>query len=236
MSSEHSTEVLPRPIEKLPDYAHAKSRQALAERLVSAFGMSPESASAIADAVVDPSEVRKGIGEPTDPQTELIAVPGGKLRGIRTEVWSRRIMPDPRNPRIGPSRRHPFAVDPGTGAEDSRFRPVPEPRSPDGRPDAPELVVDIESRDHLAWASAQAATYVLAENDWRESIASQGVMEAVWVVPTTYRHGDGSAAATALTTAEGSSRTTGVHDLLEVRSADVPYDDADAKFRGRFAG
>jgi hypothetical protein len=72
---------------------------------------------------------------------------------------------------------------------------------------------------------------VLAENDWRSSIASQGVMEAVWVVPTTYRHGDDSAPATTLTTVEGSSRTTAVHDLLKIRSADVPYDDNESKLR-----
>ena len=193
MSSIYSADhVLPRPVERLPEFAHAKSRQTLAERLVSAFQMSEPAASAIANAVVDPSAVRKSIGEPTDPQTEEIAVPGGTILGIRTQVWSGRIMPDPRNPRIGPSRKHPFAVDPGTSGEDSRFRPVPEPRSPDGREDSPELVVDIESRDHLAWASTQAAKYVLSENDWRTSIASQGVMEAVWLVATTYRHADGA--------------------------------------------
>ena len=93
------------------------------------------------------------------------------------------------------------------------------------------MVVEIESRDHLAWASTQAAKYVLAENDWRVSIASQGVMEAVWLAPTTYQHGDGSDPATVLTTVEGSSRATAVHELLGVRSADIPYNDADAKFR-----
>src|SRR5437660_787112 len=135
--------VLPRPLEKLPDYPHAKSRRALAERLVAAFGMSEPAADAIANAVVDPSAVRDAIGDPKNLRwVEEIAVPGGVVLGLRTTVWSRRIMPDPRNPRIGPSRRHPFAVDPGAGGEDSRFRPVPEPRSPDGKPPTvPELVV-----------------------------------------------------------------------------------------------
>src|SRR4029453_4274309 len=92
----------------------------------------PEAADAIADAVVDPSAVRKSIGEADDPHVEEIAVPGGPLLGIRPTVWARRIMPDPRNPRIGPSRRHPFAIDPGSAGEDSRFRPVPGPRTPIG--------------------------------------------------------------------------------------------------------
>jgi hypothetical protein len=144
-------------------------------------------------------------------------------------------MPDPRNPRIGPSRRHPFAVDPGAGGEDSRFRPVPEPRSPDGKPPTvPELVVDIESRHHLEWASAQAVNYVLAENDWRDSIRSQGVMEAVWLVATTYIHADGSASVTVVNTAEGSSRATATHNILDVRSSDVPYEDPDTKLRTHY--
>lgn len=225
--------VLARPVEKLPEYAHAKARRTLAERLVTAFRMSEPAATAIADAVVDPSAVRSSIGEPTDPQVEQIAVPGGHLLGIRTQVWARRVMPDPRNPRIGPSRRHPFAVDPGTGGEESRFRPVPEPRSPETGDTVPELVVDLESRHHLEWASAQAAKYVFAENDWRTSIAMQGVMEAVWLAPTTYRHADGSASATALTTVEGSSRATAVHHHLGVRSADVPYEQYDHAMRAR---
>ena len=56
-------------------------------------------------------------------------------------------------------------------------------------------------------------------------------MEAVWLVSTTYEHSDGSAQATAMTTSEGSSRMTAVHDLLGVRSSDIPYDDNDGKLR-----
>jgi hypothetical protein len=220
--------ILPRPLEQLQEYARADARRSLAESAVAIFGMSDAAAGAIANAVVDPSVVRRVINDPQNRHLEEIAVPGGVLLGIRTTVWSRRIMPDPRNPRIGPSRRHPFAVDPGSGGEDSRFRPVPEPRSPEGKPHTvPELVVDLDSRQHLEWASAQAATYVLDDNDWRNSIRSQGVMEAVWVVPTTYLHLDGSASATVLTTAEGSSRATAVHNILGLRSSDVPYETPD---------
>lgn len=227
--------VLPRPVELLPDYAHAKARQTLAEKLIEAFMLSPEAAAATANAVVDPTDVRKGIGEPAEPQTEEIPVPGGTLLGIRTQVWARRIMPDPRNPRIGPSRRHPFAVEPGTGDEAAKFRPVPEPRTPDGVPSTiAELVVDIENRHHLIWAAQQAARFVLNENDWSQSISSQGVMEAVWLVPTTYRHVDGAAPMTTLTTVEGSSRTTAVHSLLSITSSDIPYEENDTKLRNYY--
>lgn len=224
--------VLPRPVERLPDYAHAKARQTLADKIIDAFGLSQPSAIAIANAVVDPSEVRKSIGEPSDPDVEKISVPGGTLLGIRTSVWARKTMPDPRNPRILPSRRHPFAIDPGTGGEDSKFRPVPEPKPLNPEyPQKAELTVEIESRDHLTWATQQAASYVLAENNWSASIEAQGVMEAVWLVATTYQHADGTQPRTTLTTVEGSSRDTAVHSLLGIRSADVPYDDNDLKFR-----
>ena len=231
-ASIYSTEhVLPRSLEELDEYAHAKSRQTLAETLVKAFKMSSADALVIANAVVDPSAVRKDIGDPNDPNFERIPIPGGELMGIRTRVWSPWVMPNPANPRNGPARRHPIAVDPGTGSEANRFRPVTEPTSPAGRGDSTELSIDVDSREHLAWAAAEAAKYVLAQNDWRSSIASQGVMEAVWVVPITFSHRDGSASVTAMVTIEGSSRTTAVHDIMKVASADVPYGTPDAKFR-----
>jgi hypothetical protein len=226
--------IFPRPVSALPEYANAQARRSLSEKIVSAFSLSSASATAIANAVVDPSAVRKAIGDPEDPEVERIAVPGGTLLGIRTTVWARRVMPDPRNPRILPSRRHPFAVDPGTGGEDSKFRPIPEPRALDKKmPYLAQLEVEIESRHHLNWAAQHAAAFVLSENDWRASIKSQGVMEAVWLVSTTYRAGDGTEPATTLTTAEGSSRVTAVHHLLDVRSADVPYETNEAAFRAR---
>jgi hypothetical protein len=235
MNPNSEENVLPRPVEALPEYANARSRQALNERLQDAFHLSAEAATTIANAVVDPTGVRKSIGEPNDPGVEEFAVPGGTLLGIRTSVWSRRIMPDPRNPRILPARRHPFAVDPGTAGEDSKFRPIadPKPLNPD-QPELADLAVEIESRHQLTWASEQAAKYVFADNDWRSSIASQGVMEAVWLVATTYKHADGTEPVTVLTTVEGSSRTTAVHHHIKVRSADVPYDDQEAKLRAGY--
>lgn len=224
--------VLPRPVQALPEYANARSRQTLAEKLTEAFRLSPEASTAVANAVVDPTEVRKTIGDPLDPGVEEIAVPGGMLLGIRTTVWARRVMPDPRNPRILPARRHPYAIEPGTGGEDSKFRPIPEPRPRNlEKPEEAELCVEIESRHQLTWASEQAAKYVLGANDWRSSIATQGIMEAVWLAVTTYIHADGSDPVTTLTTVEGSSRVSADHYLLKIRSADVPYEEHENKLR-----
>jgi len=226
--------ILPRPAERLPEYAKAPARQNLAERMVAYFGLSEAAAAAIANAVVDPSEVRKSFGTVADdPSVESIPVFGGTLLGIRTSVWSRRVLPDPRNPRTLPFRCHPFAVEPGSAGEESRFRPVSEPQMVDSsKPAVAELAVDVQNRDHLTWAVQQNREYIRAANNWSESIASQGVMEAVWLVATTYRHEDGSDPAVAMTTVEGSSRVTAVHDRLEVDSADVPYDVSDTKIRG----
>ena len=94
-----------------------------------------------------------------------------------------------------------------------------------------ELAVQIESREHLHWACQQAAGYVMEHNNWKVSIASQGVMEAVYLVATTYCHDDATDPVTVATTAEGSSRVTATHEILGVRSSDVPYDDQDTKFR-----
>src|SRR3954468_16460970 len=70
----HDLHILPRPVERLPEYAHAKARQTLAERLVDAFKLSETSASAIANAVVNPSEVRAAIGAADNPDVERIPV------------------------------------------------------------------------------------------------------------------------------------------------------------------
>ena len=59
-------------------------------------------------------------------------------------------------------------------------------------------------------------------------------MEAEWLVATTYIHADGSASVTVVNTAEGSSRATATHNILDVRSSDVPYEDPDTKLRTHY--
>ncbi len=218
----HDDHVLPRPVERLPEYANARARTNAAQKLEELFELGPEAARLIADAAIDPAELRKVAEAP-----ERIPVPGGTLLGLRTAAWARRVSPDPRNPRLGPSRRHPFAVDPGT-AEDCRFSPVPEPSSVGLKA---ELQVEIESREHLTWAVDQSRQYILADNDWRTSIRGQGVMTEVWATVTAYQHGDGSPDLWTLTTAEGSSRMTAEHDILEERSVDLAYDVDDRRLR-----
>jgi hypothetical protein len=215
--------LLPRPAQLLDVPALAPATRRAAERLQEQFSLSPDAAEAFAAAVVDPAEIRKAADNP-----EQLYVPGGTLYGLRTRVWTRRVMPDPRNPRVGPARRHPVAVPPGS-TEEAHFRPIPEPDSaPDGRP---ELGLAIESREHLTWASVIAKKYILKDNDWRLSIRNQGVMTEVWLSAVTLVHGDGTAAVTVPVTSEGSSRIVACHDILDIRSADVPYSRDDRALR-----
>ena len=207
--------LLPRPPQLLDLPALAPATRRAAERLQEQFNLSHEAAEAFAAAVVDPAEIRKAADNP-----EALYVPGGTIYGLRTRVWTRRVMPDPRNPRVGPARRHPVAIAPGS-TEDAHFRPIPEPDpDPDGRP---ELNLAIESREHLTWASVIAKKFILKDNDWRLSIRNQGVMTEVWLSAATLLHGDGTASVTVPVSSEGSSRLVSCHDILDIRSADVPY-------------
>jgi hypothetical protein len=232
------TSAFPRRVVPPPQLADARARKSFAER-VHCFGFTEAATRCIADATVDPTTARKFIGEPETPNFEVRRTPIGIVKGIPVDVWASRVMPDPRNPRTSPEKKHPFAADPGTGDASRRYAPVPDPRTADSS-GAPELLVTIESRAHLAFAHSQAAAYIRKHNDWEDSIRSQGVMEPIWLAVTTYRHADRSPDAIALTTMDGSSRLTAVHkilcdksaDFLKLKSADVPYrGDDDAKFR-----
>lgn len=215
--------LLPRPPQLLEVPALAPAVRRAAERLQEQFNLSPDAAEVFASAVVDPAEIRKAADNP-----EELYVPGGTLYGLRARVWTRRVMPDPRNPRVGPARRHPVAVRPGS-TEDAHFRPIPEPDpDPSGRP---ELHLSVESREHLTWSSVIAKKYILKDNDWRLSIRNQGVMTEVWLSAVTLVHGDGTANVTVPVTSEGSSRLTACHDILDIRSADVPYSRDDRGLR-----
>lgn len=214
--------ILPRPVDRLPSYAQAPARRAAASKLEATFGLDPQAANCIADAVKDPAELRRAIEAPV-----RMAVPGGVVAAVRADVWAWKMFPDPRNPRIGPSRRHPFAVVPGSD-EESRFRPVPDPTS-QGR--NAWLEVNVESREHLTWASEQAKRHVLDTNDWRYSIRNQGVLTEVWLSATRYVHADGTPDLWVPTTSEGSSRITADHDIIDVRSVDCAYDMTDRQMR-----
>ena len=108
-------------------------------------------------------------------------------------------------------------VRPRTLATGQSPSPIP---APNGQP---ELKLAIEDREQLAWSTAIAKKYILKDNDWRRSIRNQGVMTEVWLSAVTLVHEDETASVTVPVTSEGSSRLVACHDILGVRSADVPY-------------
>jgi hypothetical protein len=81
----------------------------------------------------------------------------------------------------------------------------------------------MDSREHLSWAAGIAKKYILKDNDWRLSIRNQGVMTEVWLSAVTLLHEDDTESVTVPVTSEGSSRVIACHDILDIRSADVPY-------------
>ena len=103
--------------------ALAAATRKLADKLTDLFNMSEEAAQALALAVVDPSAARRAAENP-----ERLSVPGGVILAVRAEVWARYVVPDPRNPRIGPARRHPVSTLVGRG-ESTRLRPLAEPKA-----------------------------------------------------------------------------------------------------------
>jgi hypothetical protein len=147
-SSTAGETVLPRPVEELPMSALAPATRKLADKLIEHFTLGEPAALALAQAVVDPSGARRAVEF-----LERLRVPDGVILAIRSEVWARNIIPDPRNPRIGPSRRHLASNLIGTG-ESTRFRPLAESTAAPGR--RPELVQRLANQEHLAWAAQPA--------------------------------------------------------------------------------
>ncbi len=220
--------IRPRPITRIPDLAPAPARKRTAASLEATFGLSPQAARTIADAIVDHGAARDAIRAP-----ERRRVPGGELIMVSADAYAAKTGPDPANIRTAPGQVHAFAVTPGTGAENSRFAPVrPATSDPSGRP---ELHAEVQSRLHLEWAYGRSAEFVLAHNDWTGSIAAQGVMEAVWVAAVRYHHLDDGSALDVAQSSEGSSRITAAHHNLarafSFDSATAVYNLNDATLR-----
>ena len=94
--------LLSRPLSVCPNMLMPRRASPSPTRSLTRFACRKNSASAIANAVVDPSEVRKYIGDPNDPDVEKIPVPGGLCLAIRTSVWARSDNAGPPQPSHSP--------------------------------------------------------------------------------------------------------------------------------------
>lgn len=164
-------------------------------------GLPDEFAWALANAAVDPSELRAIVGSPRQ-----MPVAGGVFEFIETDLFVPAVAPLMTNHRAV-SRR----IYPASGATGTRI-PLRGPISLAGS--TTTLQVEASSVAHVIDQAAATRSYVLTENKLRESIEERGIMMPVEVVNIEAIHEDGSPAASLLCTAEGSSRITNAQEIL----------------------
>lgn len=181
-------------------------------RLVDRDIPAPEAA-AIARATVDPAEARRHLDRLTP-----VRVPGGTFQALDTLVWAPGILAYATNNREASARHYPAGVEPGT-AEAARYRPLREPG--DAPDDSARLELSAEEPGHLMWSLERSVKFLLENNDISTSIAHQGVLQHVTVVPIRAAFDDGSDPVVMLGTVDGSSRTTSAHHVLGLTPEDV---------------
>ncbi len=198
------------------------------QRLV-AEGLDEQAAAAVARAVVDPTDARRRLD-----RLVHVRVPGGRFLVLDTVLWAPALAPYAVNNREASGRHYPAGgFDPDDEA--SRFRPLRPAVDPDDG--SARLELRAQSPEHLVWSLERSAKYLIDHNSLAESIAAQGVMVSVTVVVVTCKFGDQSPPVTMLGTADGSSRTTGAHQVLELTPDDVLFSlpEDDRSYRGMLA-
>ena len=198
------TERLVRP---LPDLAKTLSVRRLSETLVD-LGHRPEAADAVANAVCDPTAVRRQLAQPGE-----MRVADGYLQVVYTSVWTFGVLPYPNNPRTLPAFAHPVA------GKSARRRPLP--RETDSADGSPELVLHAGRAD-LIGALDTEVDYLETHNPLQDSIADHGVREPVLLVPLRLTDDGGQTppwTRSTLVAVDGSSRTAAAYKLLDVDPA-----------------
>jgi hypothetical protein len=179
-------------------------KMASVTKLADAFvrnGLPRHVAESVARSVSDPAAVRNRLSA-----VNTVRVPGATLLTVETLVFAPAVLPYPANPRAAGEWRFPAAGD------ESR-RPLCEIGASRGSA-VPELLVAADSPEHVTESLSRNAAALRSMNNYRESIALQGVLRPIVAVPLTVSHKDGTRAVTVLTAVDGSSRVTACHDLL----------------------
>ena len=197
-----------RPLPPLAVPAKLAAINRLAEALVTR-GHLPAAAACIANAVTDPSFVRRQLDAPA-----TFRVPVGQLDIIYTRVWSPVVVAYPVNTRVLP------ALTFRTAGEDGCHPLRPPKAAPEN---APELQLSVADADDLLRVLDMEASYLESINPLGSTIAAEGVREPLLLVPLTLQHRDGQEDRTVLAAADGSSRITAVHKLLDLTAEDTVY-------------
>jgi len=198
--------------------ARQKAVDNLGDALVSR-GVSPLAAAALARAAVRPDDLRRRLAAPVD-----LRVPGGTMTGVETAVWAAGIVPYPTNLREVGQRVYPLDLPEPTPGEIplENIGLIEEPRA---TPDVPaELTLRVTSPRHLASRLRAAEEWLGQRNPLADDISAEGVLQPVTLVLMTVEHGDAHPPVAIVAAADGSSRTTATHQILNYDPADLVYE------------
>ncbi|MFD4396687.1 hypothetical protein [Kitasatospora sp. NPDC058478] len=178
---------------------------------LSTRGLSDAAARALARSAVRPDDMRRKLAEATE-----LRVLGGTLFIVETRLWSASVIPHPANPREYGRRQYPL------GGTDSAVATTPEPGSLVGR--HAELELRVPKPDLLAQLLEDTKERLLRENPLAYDIAAEGVLQPLTVVALTVVHANGHPCSSLLVAADGSSRVSAVHSLLDYSPCRLAYE------------
>ena len=167
------------------------------------FGLPEGFASALAHGVVDPAVLRTALNNPT-----RINVAGGVIDVIDVDLYTPALVPLPTNNRTMDMRVYP------AGGATGYLGPLTGPRSLPG--ETCGLWIEAHSVQHALDEARRAQEYLLVKNPLKDSVAARGIVMPVTAVYFELRHRDGQSAMPLLGTADGSSRITGAHAVLNL--------------------
>lgn len=169
------------------------------------YGLPDGFAAALAQAAVDPAELRALLGRPT-----RVNVAGGIIEAIDLDLYVPGVVPLPTNNRTMERRVYPAAGAAGFSG------PLAGPRSAAGQ--CSTLWIEGDDVGHVLDEIKRSQDYILVKNNLKESIAARGIAMPVTVTYFELRHRDGQPAMPLLGTADGSSRITNAQDILGLKN------------------
>ena len=200
---------------------------AVRRRLIEALlglGFDEASAETVARAVEDPRALIEQLKAPAE-----LGVHGGTIRYVLTRVRNAAVLPIPTNPRV--SGEVHYAA--GGGSSAGAIEALTVEGMSDDRAG---LVITSESQSRVRQDMQAAASFVRASNPLKESVALQGILLPVTLVPVQFSFQDGSPARTILCTIDGSSRLTAAMDIWDLSPEEVLFDLSDGpRLRARIA-
>ncbi|MEV5339540.1 hypothetical protein AB0K93_13775 [Streptomyces sp. NPDC052676] len=178
---------------------------------LSSRGFTEGTVRVLSHGAVRPDELRRKLSDPAE-----LRVQGGTLLIAETRLWSAAVVPHPANPRE--YGRRSYAL----GGAAAGLRVLPEPTTSAESPAELEILVD--SPGTLATRLEDAQGRLAKDNPLGEDVAVEGVLQPLTVVPMTVRHRNGHRPAALLIAADGSSRISAVHELLDYAPSKVAYE------------